>query len=232
MKTRKISLLISAIITFLATVIITSFCVSDWSGVTPWAFSMILFSEIVFFGGLILLERASEGTAQVITRSIISTLLFSYLIVNVIFSTICIVFFKESNKTFVVLEVIFVAILAIGVVVSLVASKSIYKSNEKTMRAVTNIDGLIIRLNKLAESPVCEAYAVALKKISDGLRFTDISVNVSEDREIEDLISSIEIEVADNEELDSKKFNSNMIHLNSLIAKRKIATVECKKGMI
>lgn len=232
MKTRKNSILISACITFIATILITIFCVNDWSGITPLAFSMILWSELVFFGGLIIIEKVSDTTEQIISRSTLSTLFSSYFIVNVIFSIVCIVLFKESITTFAVIEILLFAILAIGIVASLAISKGVYNSNTKTMNSVESVEGLINRLNKLAVLPECESYSAILKKSSDDLRFTDISVIVSEDKEIDEVISSIEIAVANKDKLDDEQINSKMISLNSLIERRKISTSQCKKGNI
>lgn len=232
MKTRKTSIIISAVITFLATIIIATFCINDWVGITPWAFGMILWSEIVFFGGLILLENVSKGTEQLISRSVISTLLSCYLIANVCSSIVFIAFFNEYTEVFVVLEVLFFVILAIGVVVALAASKGVYESNERTMQTVSTVEGMISRLNKLSMTPQCEPYSATLKKLYEDLRFTDVSVNVPVDEEIEQAISTIEIEISGKDELDDEMLKSTMVRLNSLIEKRKVETKDCKKGSI
>lgn len=211
-------------------IIISVLCIDDWSGLTGWAFSAMFLTEILYFGGMILVERIAEKTEQIITRSALYVLLTAYAVINILVSIIYIAFFKQANTSFVIVEVILLAIIAIAAVVSLAASKGIHQSNENTMNSIANIENMIERLNKLAVSPNCTAYSSALKKLSDDLRFIDISKNVPEDAKIAEAISTIEIEI--NSDDSTETIKETLVRMNTLIAQRKIAVQASKKGRV
>ncbi len=221
MNRRSITISISGIITLLTTIIIGLLCMDDWPGLTGWAFCAILWSEFVFFSGLVFTEWAAAKTEQIITRSALYVLLSGYAILNILVSILFIAFFQEAASAFAGIEVVLFALSAI--VISLTASKSIRQSNELTLHNVLNIDSMIERLNKLAVTPKCEAYSPSLRKAGEKLRFADHSVQVPEDAEISNTISSIEIDVANDSGNMNDKIKANLIQLNTLIAKRKIS---------
>lgn len=223
MNRRSITISISGIITLLTTIIIGLLCMDDWPGLTGWAFCAILWSEFVFFSGLVFTEWAAAKTEQIITRSALYVLLSGYAILNILVSILFIAFFQEAASAFAGIEVVLFALSAIAIVISLTASKSIRQSNELTLHNVLNIDSMIERLNKLAVTPKCEAYSPSLRKAGEKLRFADHSVQVPEDAEINNTISSIEIDVANDSGNMDDKIKANLIQLNTLIAKRKIS---------
>lgn len=232
MKRRSITISISGLITLIATIITFTLCIDDWSGLTGWAFSTMLLTEVIFFGGLVLVERVAERTEQIIARSTLYALLSAYAVINIPVSIIYMAFFKAANTSFAVFEVILLSIFVIAVVVSLATSKSIRHSNDNTMNTVAAIEALIDRLNRLAVSPQCNAYSALLKKLSDDLRFTDISASVPEDAEIDGIISVIEVELSNENENSAETVKSALVRLNTLIAQRKLTASACKKGRV
>lgn len=194
MNRQNITISIAGVIILLVTITISTLCIDDWSGLTGWAFATMLWSELLFFAGLVFVEWVAARTEQIITRTALYTLLSAYAIVNIPVSIIYLAFFKEAATSFIIVEVVLLAVVAIAVVATLTISKSVHQSNEKTMNSVVMVESLIERMNKLALTPNCEKYSSQLKKMSDSLRFTDTSVVVQEDTEIIDAISIIELE--------------------------------------
>lgn len=232
MSRRNKTIVAVGLIVLMATVIIATLCIDDWSGITGWAFGTMLWSEIAFFGGLMFVEWIAEKSEQIITRSTLYTLLSLYAFINIFISILYISAFKEATTSFVIIQVILFAVTAITILVSLTVSRSVYLSNAKTMGAANNAEALIERLNKLALSPACEKYAPAIEKLSNDLRFTDISESVPEYAEISDTISSIELASIDESENASEAVSKAFIRLNSLIAKRSLSVGATKKGKI
>jgi hypothetical protein len=232
MKRRSITISIIGVITLIVTIIISTLCIADWSGLTVLAFSTIIWTEVVFFGGMVLVEWAAERTEQVFTRSALYVLFSAYAVINIPVSILYIAFLKQARTSFVIVEVVLLAVIAIIMVVSLSASKRVYQCNQKTMENLAGIEAMIERLNKLAVSPECETYSSALKKLSDDLRFTDISASAPEDTEIAVAISSIEIEVKSAGENTAETIKETLVRLNSLIAQRKLAVCASKKGRV
>ncbi len=229
---RRNAISICGIITFIATIILSKMCIDDWSGLTKWAFGTILGSEIVFFSGLLFAEYISQKTEQIITRVALYVLLSAYMLINVAVSVVFITSYKDENTSFVNTEVIIHALLFIAIIVFLTAGRSIYKSNRKTMANLANAEAMIGRLNKLAALDKCLAYRSALNKISDELRFSDISSPVLEDMEINKAISVIELEIVNDTETSEKVIKDALINLKSLVAQRNITISMAKKGNI
>lgn len=232
MNRRAIAISISGVIILFATIIISVLCIDDWSGLTGWAFGVMLWSEIVFFGGLVLVEWAAEKTEQIIIRSSIYALISAYTAVNIPVSVLYIAFFKEAIISFAIIEIVLLSIIVIAISVFLAASNGVRQSSENIMANRMNIELMIERLNKLAVEPGCDAYSSVLKRLSDDLRFSGLSTSVSEDVEIDKAISAIEIEIGGEGETSSEGIKATMIRLNSLIAQRKLAAGAAKKGRV
>lgn len=231
MNRRSKTILISGIITIFATVIISLLSIDDWSGLIGWAFTAMLWSEAVFFGGLILVECISEKTEPIITRSVLYTVISVYAGIDFFVSIFYMTLFEEANTSFAVVQVSLLAIVAIAIVILLATSKGVHRANEKTMKAVVNTESMIEKLNKLAMTPGYEQFASTLKKLSDDLRFTDISKSVPEDAEIREIISSIEIESGSNETT-YENIKAKLVRLNTLISQRKLSVFAINKGKI
>ena len=232
MNTRCKAILICGVITFLATGIISFLCINDWSGVTPWACTAILWSEIVLFGGLLFVEWVSKGTQQIITRSLLYTIIATYTVINFLVSILYINLLKDGNTSFTIIQIALFAAAAVGIVISITVSKAVRQSNDQTMKAVDNAEAMIGRLNKLLTRPECEPYASMLKVLSEDLRFTDISKIVPEDVDISMSISEIELEISKMDDSADTKIKTALVRLKTLIEQRKISVSAANKGKI
>ena len=130
MNRRSIIIFICGVITLSATIMISMTCIDDWSGLTGWAFSAMLWSEIFFFGGLVFAEWAAGKGEQIMIRAALYVLLSGYVTVNIPVSVLFIAFFKKATTAFTVIEVILFAVVFIAVVVTLAAGRSVRQSNE------------------------------------------------------------------------------------------------------
>lgn len=197
--------LASGVTVLLATVIISLICIDEWHGLANWAFVTMLWSEIVLFGGSIFIEWFAERSKQIFARSLLYSVIITYSTINFLISVFYMILLKEAATSFTVMQVIMLASESIGIAVSLGVSKGVQKSNIRTAKAVANTEAMIERLNKLALRPECEHFVSSLKKLSDDLRFTDISKVVAEDSTISNAISVIEIETDSTDGFDNKK---------------------------
>lgn len=230
MNRRSKAILLSGLIVIAATIFITLLCINEWSDLKKYAFSAIIWSEIVFFGGFIFVEWASKRTEQIIIRSGLYTLISAYAAINIIFSIITIAFLDKTVTLFMVVEAILFSIAAVVSIILFVLSRSLYRLNEQTMKSVENVESMAERLNKLSENPNYERFSDTLKKLSQDLRFTDVSVNCLKDDEINNIISDIEFENLD--EKSDEKIEDFLIRLKSLINQRKVFIETSKKGRI
>lgn len=232
MNRRSKTILVSGVISLIATIIVSLICIDVWSGLTGWAFVTMLWSEVVLFGGLVFVEWFAEKSEQIITRSSLYAIIAAYAVINFLISIFYMTLAKEATTSFAVVQVFILAVASVGIVISLAASKSVQRSNEHTVKAVENAEAMIERLNKLALCPECDRFASTLKKMSDDLRFTDISKTVAEDAEISNVISTIEVEIGSTDECTYEKIKMALVRLNTLISQRKISVNAVNKGRV
>lgn len=232
MNRRSKTILVSGVISLIATIIVSLICINDWSGLTGWAFVTMLWSDVALFGGLVFVEWSAEKSGQIITRSSLYAIIVAYAIINFLISIFYMTLAKEAATSFAVVQVVILAVASVGIVISLAASKGVQISNEHTAKAVENAEAMIERLNKLALCPEYERFASVLKNASEDLRFTDISKSVAEDAEISNVISTIEVEIGSTDESTYERVKTALVHLNTLISQRKISVNAINKGKI
>lgn len=230
MKRRNIVLSISGAAVLLATAVLSALCIKDWSGLTRGAFCAVLWSETAFFGGSVFVEYAAAKTEQIITRAALYSTLSCYAVINIAVSLLYIARFQQAVTSYVVIETVLLAIAAVVIVVSLAASRSVHQANEKSMEQLAAVESLIERLDKLSAAPAYQAYSAALKKLSEDLRFTDMTVSAPEDAGIGQAISAIETEGGSGDASEAVK--ANLIQISALISQRKAAAGAAKKGRI
>lgn len=232
MSRRIKAILISGIVVLLATILIFPLIINNWSGLTGLAFTTIIFSEIVFFTGLLYIEWLSKNTQQLIIRSGLYIVLPIYSGLNILLSIMYIYFFRYAIKTFTVMQIMLLAAAIIASTVVIVSGKSVYLSNKETMQAVSDMESMIEKLNRLSSYPGDEQLSSNFRKISESLRFTDVSKIVPEDAEIDKVISSIEVEMNNADKDSHESINNFLVRLNTLISQRKISANAINKGEI
>lgn len=232
MNRRSKTILVSGVISLVATIIVLLICINEWSGLTGWAFFAMLWSEVVLFGGLVFVEWLAEKSEQIITRLSLYVIITAYAVINFLISIFYMTVAKEATTSFTVIQVVILAVASVGIVISLAASKAVQRSNEHTAKAVENAEAMIERLDKLALCPECNRFASTFKKMSAELRFTDISKTVAEDAEISNVISIIEGEIDSTDECTYKKIKMALVRLDTLISQRKISVNAVNEGKI
>ena len=232
MYRRSIIILISGAITLMASIIIFLLSIKDWSGVTSLAVVAIVWSELVFFGGLTFVEWISKKVEQLIIRPSMYFIIAVYTGINILISILYMMLFKWFVIHFIIIEIALLVISIIFTLISILSASSVRNSNEYTMKSVANMENIILMLDKLAISPECNDFATTIKKLKENLNFTDISKIVPEDKEIVEVVGDIETLISCKDETRNEKINKNLVILDTLIAKRKIALQIRQKGKI
>lgn len=232
MYRRSIIILISGAITLMASIIIFLLSIKDWSGVTSLAVVAIVWSELVFFGGLTFVEWISKKVEQLIIRPSMYFIIAVYTGINILISILYMMLFKWFVIRFIIIEIALLVIAIIFTLISILSASSVRNSNEYTMKSVANMENIILMLDKLAISPECNDFATTIKKLKENLKFTDISKIVPEDKEIVEVVGDIETLISCKDETRNEKINKNLSILDALIAKRKIAVQSIQKGKI
>lgn len=233
MNTKDKAFLISGTIILMLTIIVSVVSINHWNGLSIAAFMVIIWAEVVFFGGMVLLDRIRKKDEKLMLTVSYSLILSSYSVLAIIISIVFIILLKSALSLFLIIQVILIAIMGISLTVFITASKLVGDSNDKILTSVNQVNKLIKRLEQLAVSEIGDKYASSFKQISNDLRYMDISIITEEDELIDEQLSIIELEVANyKEEASDQKILNSIVHLNSLISKRSISVTTLKKGRI
>lgn len=90
------------ILMLLLTIILSLSWIEDWSGLTKWAFGIMLYSEIAFFLSVLLLRAISK---QTISNSKF-VLPFALMVMRVLVCILCMAMFKKAIAFFVIAQIV------------------------------------------------------------------------------------------------------------------------------
>ena len=234
MMTLRVKVLhLSGMVILIATLLIVLINTRDWSGITAAAFLFMLWSEIVLFGGLIMIERLAARTSQILLRAGGGITVAAYSVITFVVSLVYMLSFKEAARSFFTLQFILLALAAILCMAFFAIGKSTKASNDAVSNSRSFHEDHINRLNILKADPANGAYAATLGSLAEDLRFTDISTVVPVDYEFDTVLLGLERELKHpDENLGKDKIESLCLTLKGLIAKRKIEVNAAKRGAI
>ena len=224
----KITSIIGAVV-FFATILIFALIhphplvPSTWVG-----FAFLLYGELVFFFGFALVEWWASKSSQLMTRAGLGTIIGGYALIVIISSI-----FYINTPMFFVHWFIEIQILLCVVAVTLgllmgYASKGRMERDEKILRSDAMVRDFADRLTALKE------YAEDKKmmdKLIEGVRYSDTSVMVDADVEIDEAISALEKSLRSDEE-NEVSFGDATKNIEFLIKKRNLQTKSMKQGEI
>ena len=229
MNRRNKTLLIAGIIVMAASSLVGRLVITAWD-IPRWtAFSFILFAELVFFGGLYVLDFAAEKTEQLFSRAGIITALSAYAVVSIGIS-ICLarsLSFRLSR--FWALQIVVLAVAAVACILILSAGKRIYESEHEKVASVALLQDHVNRLSEIAADEKAGRYGKAIGKLAEALSFTDTSRTVETDDAIADCVSSLELLFSDGAP-DEEKIDAACKRLDFLIRKRSIEISPAQRG--
>lgn len=233
MNRRSKTFLIAGMITLFVSVISMMICVKDWFGIRPLAAAFVVLVEAGLFGGLALVERMAVNTEQVLFRTSCYVVIPAYAAVSCVLSLIFLSFLPYAAVSYIVLQMLIMAIAMIILLAFYSFSISTHRSNTKTLDSVMLIDSFVKRLDSLASTCGSEAYALTLKQISEDLRFTDTSSRIPLDAEIDLAISALEAQYEkDVDDRPAEAIDQALTALHALVSKRKIEVAALRKGRI
>lgn len=229
----KIFSIISPIV-LVATIIIFFIMGKEMTLVKFMSFLSILIDEIIFFVGMTLIEIFAEKTSQITLRAGCGTTITLYSVISIVISMIYMIFSIKSIKSFLAIHLILLTACIVLCIIFFSASEKIESNEQKEIDSVRLNNAMIQKIDFLTADSKNKKYLELLKKVSDELRFSDISTVVSVDSEIEDTISRLELnlELAVLNENDEKDIEINKLieNLLTLINKRKIQVQSTKTG--
>jgi hypothetical protein len=232
MKKRVNTILISGIVVFMLTSFIFFIATNERELVTWVSFCFLLLTEIILFGGLILIEYLATKVSPIVMRAGFGSSLVICSIISMIVSMFYIVSENESVKPILIIQAILLAIIIILFFVFYTTSGSVKVSSDKVINTTIRISSFIDKLNSLSKDGNNDKYKKQLTKIAQDLSFSDISTSVSCDSEIERKLASLELTLLKEDESKDTEISKLLEDMVLLINKRKFEIKNTKVGGI
>ncbi|NFG62001.1 hypothetical protein [Clostridium sp. CMCC3677] len=192
----------------------------------------MILSELILFGGYILIEYIAQKSSQIIIRAGVGTTLFGYWIISFVTSLVFINLEKDFIKYFISLQLIFIILETILIISLITGANKVKQDSDKVLQATGYINTFIDRINLLKNNINNNKYKKLLEKIYDDLRYSDTSTIVPSDSELETKITNLEIALLNSDDVKSDKVTELIEEIFILINKRKAEVKNAKLGGI
>ena len=221
----KISFIIGGIV-FLATIAIYAIIHPAAVPSAILGLAFLLYAEIVFFGGFVLIDFLSIKSSKLLLWPGIGVPLGIYAVVVFLSSLVFINAHTAAVQGFWVLQIVLLVIAAGICFISGSIAIGAKKRDEKTLESGRTVQHAVEQLLLIKEQTDEKA---VLDKLIDGLRFSDTSVTVDADEEIGDAIAALQ-NLVQPAELGGDEYSKTVKSIEFLIQKRKLQTRVAKQG--
>lgn len=195
---------------------------------TAVGFAFLLFSEIVFFGGIVFVEYWALKFPGILTCVGIGVPFGGYALIVFISSIVYMNFHRIQLSKFLTFQIVLFVAFIIIVVIMAIFSKSARDKDDKTLQ----IDAMIRTF--VDELTVIRDYIEKKSEIDaviEGIRFSDTFAMVEADVELDEAISKLKKEVM-TEKIDEDELEKSIKNLEFLTKKRKLQVKNIKQGGI
>ena len=189
---RKNTLLIIGFITLLVSTVIFTMLTKEKTSLSFLSFGFILFSEILFFGGMLFVENTAENNAEVMLRAGTYSVLTLYLIASVIISIMYIAKIWTKTSNLIAIQAVILGGAAIAIILINISSKRVYENENKINKSYTRGKELVSRVKVLLQNEENSFFSRELEKVIDSLSYGDFSITIEQDVTIESMINELE----------------------------------------
>jgi hypothetical protein len=223
----KISIIIGSIV-FVATCMIFIIAEIEIYLSTTLGICFLLYSELVFFGGFVVVEYLADKSSQIMTRAGIGIPVEGYAIIVFLSSLIYINFLDSYPRRFLIFQIILLVITAGIALVTANASKTAKERDTEILQADLRVQEFIDRLTLIKEFIDKKA---DIDKLIDKIKYSDKSATVHADKELNSAILNLENTIKI-QEVDISEFNKQIQEIDFLITKRNLQVRNLKQGSI
>ncbi len=220
----KISTIIG-IVVVLATILIFAIAHPFIFPSTILGFVFLLYSEIIFFAGFAFVEYWAQKSSPIMTRAGIGVPIGIYAIAVFVSSIIYMNLHIILYRGFLVIQILMlVAVAAITLVMTL-ASKNRAVKDSKVLQADAMVRGFADELTLIRSKTDKKA---SIDKVIDAVKYSDTSVMVAVDAELNDAIEELK-EIVCDAEFDERQFYKTVEAIEFLVKKRNVQTRNAKQ---
>lgn len=234
MKNRTRAISIIGVILVIFTAILFALLTEDRTRTMFICLGFIVGAEIVFFGGLLLIEYLSKTTSQIILRTVCGITLSIGSLASILVSCIYIGRDVDSLRGFYSWQLIIWVFAVVVLTIGYFTASSVNNSDSRTMNAVMTLAVVVDQLTTLSEDIRNSKYKEQLKKIADELRYSDTSSLAPSDDLIQNAVAKLELALVQEYGEDEKdsEIKNLLSEILVLINKRKQEVKLTKVGGI
>lgn len=193
MKNRNNAISIIGVTLVIFTAILFALLTEDRTRTMFICLGFIVGAEIVFFGGLLLIEYLSKTTSQITLRTVCGITLSIGSLASILVSCIYIGRDVDSLRGFYSWQLIIWVLAIVVLTIGYFTASSVNNSDSRTMNAVMTLAVVVDQLTTLSDDSRNTKYAGQLKKIADELRYSDTSSLVPSDELIQNAVAKLEV---------------------------------------
>ena len=196
------------------------------------ALLLILFSEIVLFGGIIALNLLEGYKDRLFINSGITTILSLYWITATLFSLLARKNYIDNISGFVTVHFVIFGIALIISILIAVSYKTISENNQKLVDAGISIKKCEDTARLLSTNMKYLKYKDELNKMYEDIKYSDKTIEVEEDKHILNQLSVLSEKLNSNSEDDSEEIKNSIDVIRETVKTRDLSIRELKRGRI
>lgn len=230
MKNRNNAISIIGVILVIFTGILFALLTEDRTTSMFICLGFIVGAEIVFFGGLLIIEYLSRTTSQIILRTVCGITLGVCSLASVLVSCVYMGRDVDSLRWFYSWQLIIWVLAIVVITIGYFTASSVKTSDTKTMKTVVTLTNVANLLTSLSDDSRNTKYAEQLKKIADELRYSDTSSFVPSDELIQNAVAKLEFVLVQEYGEDEKDSEiKNLLSEMSILINRRKQEVKLTK---
>lgn len=196
------------------------------------ALLLILFSEIVLFGGIIALNLLEGYRDRLFVNSGITTILSLYWITATLFSLLARKNYVDNISGFVTVHFVIFGITLIISILIAVSYKTISENNQKLVDAGISIKKCEDTARLLSTNMKYLKYKDELNKMYEDIKYSDKTIEVEEDKHILNQLSVLSEKLNSDSEDDSEEIKNSIDVIRETVKTRDLSIRELKRGRI
>lgn len=196
------------------------------------ALLLILFSEIVLFGGIVALNLLEGYKDKLFINSGITSILFLYWIIATLFSLLARKSYVDNISGFVTVHF---AIFGIAIIISILIAasyKTVSENNQKLVDAGILIKKCENTAKILSTNIKYSKYKGELNKMYEDIKYSDKTAEVEEDKLILNQLSALSEKLNSDSEDDSEEIKGSIDFIRETVKTRDLSIRELKRGRI
>lgn len=191
-------------------------------------FVFMLYAEVVFFCGFLFVDFLAKRASGILSRAGVGVTIAGYSVLVFVTSLLYLLYRSFYVRWFVILQIIFFVVAFAIVAILSSFAKAAEVSDSKILQADAMISNFITELSMIKEKVEDKSI---IDKIIASMRFSDTSVMVDCDVEIDEKISHLKSLVEDGQ-TESDDYKKIVKEIEFLIKKRNLQAKNTKQGGI